>query len=96
MPRSSTTASLSRASTTADRSAAAAAYSHAQFTRCLDALARRLDGRKHLLGDFTLVDIAAASWLLMGTAFGVALDKHPAVAEWMGRCGERPARAKAR
>ena len=80
----------------ADRSAAAASFSHGQFMRCLDALSSRLDGRSHLLGDFTLVDIAAASWLLMGAGFGVTLEKHPTVSEWLGRCAERPARSKAR
>ena len=80
----------------ADRSAAAAQYNHAQFTRCLDALEVRLGARQHLLGDFSLVDVAAASWLLFGTMLGVALDGHPRVAGWTRRCAERSAFKRAR
>ncbi len=80
----------------ADRSRAAAEYSFAQFNRCLDAIEARLETRDHLLGDFTLVDIAAASRLMIGTAFGVKLDTHPRVAAWFKRCAARPALQRAR
>ncbi len=79
-----------------DRSKAAAEYSRSQFVRCLDALQARLDGREHMLGAFTLVDIACASWLRFGTMFGVALDGHPRVTAWLQRCSQRPALARAR
>lgn len=79
-----------------DRSRAAADYSLSQFVRCLDALQARLDGREHLLGGFTLVDIACASGLLFGTRFGVSLGEHPRVAAWVQRCSERPALGRAR
>jgi glutathione S-transferase len=80
-----------------DRSKAAAEYSHAQFVRCLDALAARLDdGREHLLGGFTLVDIACSSWLLRGAMFGISLAEQPRVAAWVTRCAERPALEGAR
>ena len=79
-----------------DRSKAAAEYSRSQFFLCLDALQSRLDGREHLLGDFTLVDIACASWLSFGAMFGVAQDGHPRVAAWLQRCTQRPALARAR
>ena len=79
-----------------DRSKAAALYSQSQFVRCLDALQVRLDKREHMLGAFTLVDIACASWLQFGTMFGVALDGHPRVAAWLQRCSQRPALARAR
>lgn len=79
-----------------DRSRAAAEYSLAQFNRCLDAIEARLQARDHLLGNFTLVDIAAASWLMIGTAFGIKLDTHPRVAAWFKRCSERPALKRAR
>ena len=80
-----------------DRSKACAEYNRAQFTRCLSALEARLDGRQHVLGgDFSLVDVASASWLLLGTMLGVALDAHPRVAAWTQRCGERPAFKRAR
>lgn len=79
-----------------DRSKAAAEYSRSQFVRCLDALHTRLDGREHLLGAFSLVDIACVSWLQFGGKLGVALDGHPRVATWLARCSQRPALARAR
>ena len=79
-----------------DRSKAAAEYARSQFVRCLDALETRLDGREHLLGAFSLVDIACASWLQFGAMFGVSLDTHPRVAAWFRRCTQRPALARAR
>jgi glutathione S-transferase len=79
-----------------DRSRACAEYNGSQFVRGLDALQARLQDREHLLGDFSLVDIAAASWLQLGTMFGVKLDGHPRVADWLKRCSERPACQRAR
>ncbi|WP_119273882.1 glutathione S-transferase family protein [Taklimakanibacter deserti] len=79
-----------------DRSGAAGDYSRSQFTRCLDALETRLDGRDHLLGDFTLVDVASASGLVFGTRLGISLESHPRVAAWKERCAARPALQRAR
>ena len=79
-----------------DRSKAAAVYSLSQFSHCLDTLEARLEGRDYLLGGFSLVDVAAASWLGFGSAFGAKLDGHPKVAAWAKRCGERPALKRAR
>jgi glutathione S-transferase len=80
----------------ADRSKACAEYNGAQFTRALDALQARLQQRDHLLGSFSLADIAAASWLQLGSPFGIKLDNHPRVADWLARCSERPACRRAR
>jgi glutathione S-transferase len=81
----------------ADRSKACAEYNRAQFVRCLDALEARLESRRHLLGDsFSLVDVAAASWLLLGGMLGLSLDTHPRLAAWTQRCAERPAYQRAR
>ena len=79
-----------------DRSQAAAKYNQSQLARCLDALEARLADREHLLGAFSLVDVACASWLQFGTMLGVSLDAHPRVATWLGRCRERPALGRAR
>jgi glutathione S-transferase len=79
-----------------DRSKAAAAYARSQLDRLLEALEARLANREYLLGGFTLVDIAAASWLSLGTAFGLALERHARTAGWCGRCTERPAFQRAR
>jgi glutathione S-transferase len=80
----------------ADRSKACAEYNRSQFIRCLGALEGRLESRQHVLGGFSLVDVAAASWLLLGTRLGLGLDSHPRVAAWTGHCGERPAFKRAR
>jgi glutathione S-transferase len=74
-----------------DRSQAAATYNRAQLDRLLDALEQRLDDRDYLMGAFSLVDVAAASWPLLGTQLGLTLDDRPRVADWCKRCGERPA-----
>ena len=78
-----------------DRSKASAAYNRAQLDRLLDALESRLADRDYLMGGFSLVDIAAASWLLLGTQLGLSLESHPRVAAWCKRCAERPALKRA-
>lgn len=79
-----------------DRSKACAEYNRSQLVRGLDSLQARLRDREHLLGAFSLVDIAAASWLQLGTMFGIELESHPRVADWLKRCSERPACRRAR
>jgi len=79
-----------------DRSKACAEYNRSQFIRGLDALQMRLERCEYLLDAFSLVDIPAASWLLMGTKFGIQLDSHPRVTDWLKHCGERPACGRAR
>ena len=49
-----------------DRSKAAGEYSLTQFNRQLDVLEARLANQEYLLGTFSLVDVAAASWLAHG------------------------------
>ena len=79
-----------------DRSKACAEYNRSQLTRCLGALETRLETRQFLLGDFSLVDVAVASWLLLGTTLGLELDAQTRVAAYTLRCGERPAFKRAR
>jgi GST-like protein len=78
-----------------DRSKAAAQYCLSQLDRQLDALEARLASREYLLGTFSLVDVAAASWLLLGLMLGLKLDRHPGVAKWCKRCADRPAMKRA-
>ena len=56
----------------------------------------RLAASKYLLDgqDFTLADLNAASVTSALQAFEMPLDKHPAVADWMGRCFARAAWAR--
>ncbi|HXY05300.1 MAG TPA: glutathione S-transferase family protein [Burkholderiaceae bacterium] len=74
-----------------DRSKVCAEYNRSQFVRGLDSLQTRLQGREFLLDTFSLVDIPAASWLQVGAGFGIELDSHPRVADWLKRCSERAA-----
>jgi len=79
-----------------DRSHAAATYNRVQLDRLLDALESRLEGRGGVMGDFSLVDVATASWLLLGSKLGLPLGSHPRVSAWCGRCADRPAFKRAR
>ena len=79
-----------------DRSKAAAAYSRSQLDRLLDTLEKRLESRDYLGGEFSLVDVAAASWLLLGMQLGLPLEGRPRVAAWCKRCAERSAFKRAR
>ena len=78
-----------------DRSKAAGDYSLMQFNRQLDALEARLASQEYLLGTFSLVDVAVASWLLLGTMLGLKLERHARVVGWCKRCAERPAMKRA-
>ncbi len=80
----------------ADQSRAAAEYERSEFERCMHAIDARLDGRDYLLGDFTLADIAASSWLGFGAYLGVRIDAYPRAAAWFERCNARPAMQRAR
>jgi glutathione S-transferase len=79
-----------------DRSKATAAYNKAQLDRILEGLEGRLDDRQYLIGNFTFADLAASSWLMLGTMFGLPLDHWPRTAAWLKRCTDRPALKKAR
>ena len=79
----------------ADRSRATADYNHGQYQRMLDALEARLTGRDYLLGaSFSLVDVPAASVLLVVLALGGSLEGRANVAAWVERCRARPAFAR--
>jgi glutathione S-transferase len=75
----------------ADRSKATAKYNHLQLLRLLDMLDKRLAQREHLLGEFSIADIPAASSLNFGTSLGLDLEGRANVASWLARCRARPA-----
>jgi glutathione S-transferase len=58
----------------------------------LAGLDRILAGRPFLTGrQFGLADAAYLPWILRAeSSLGVDLDAHPALAEWLERCSERP------
>src|SRR5947209_17641657 len=65
----------------------------ARFDEQLTALDVALGERAFLGGDaYGLADIAYVPWVLRARdSLGVALDGHPAVADWLARLLERPA-----
>jgi glutathione S-transferase len=55
-----------------------------------------LSGRQYLIGDgFTVADLNVACIFSMAGGAKVALDDHPNILAWLGRCRERPAHRKA-
>jgi glutathione S-transferase len=76
----------------ADRSKATADYNHGQYRRLLDALEARLAGRDYIMGaSFSLVDVPAASVLLVGLELGGSVEGREKVVAWLERCRARPA-----
>jgi glutathione S-transferase len=63
-----------------------------EVDKSLHAMAMRLEtSGEHLLGRFSLVDIAIAPTLGAAPMLGIDLGRFPRVAEWMKRVSERPA-----
>ena len=59
--------------------------------RALDAMARHLDGRTHLVGDApTLADIALYAYTHVAAEGGFDLDPYPAVNAWLERIAAMP------
>ncbi|HVZ42672.1 MAG TPA: glutathione S-transferase family protein [Ramlibacter sp.] len=80
-----------------DRSGACAEYNRGQFERMLRTLEERFSDREWLVGSgFTLADLACAGALGFGMLCGIGLGDYPKTAAWVKRCGDRPARARAR
>ena len=57
-------------------------------------LDRRLEGREHLAGDYSIADIAVFPWTARHEWQGVALDEFPNVARWYRALEQRPAVAR--
>ena len=57
-------------------------------------LDRRLEGREHLAGDYSIADIAVFPWTARYEWQGIALDEFPNVARWYRAIEQRPAVAR--
>ena len=57
-------------------------------------LDRRLEGREHLAGDYSIADIAVFPWTARHEWQGIALDEFPNVARWYRAIERRPAVAR--
>ena len=62
-----------------------------EYDRCLGVLERRLEGRDHILGDYSIADMIAWPWVLIAKPLGAALEPFPNVTAWRGRIKQRPA-----
>jgi GST-like protein len=59
--------------------------------RLYGVLERRLAGREHICGDYSIADMACWPWVLTHKAQGIDLAGFPEVARWYGALKERPA-----
>ena len=70
-------------------------YSHQryanEYNRCLGVLERRLQGRDHILDDYSIADMASWPWVLIAKPLGQSLDEFPNVARWRDAIKQRPA-----
>ena len=57
-------------------------------------LDRRLEGREHLAGEYSIADIAVFPWTARHEWQGIALDEFPNVARWYRAIERRPAVAR--
>ena len=62
-----------------------------EYDRCLGVLERRLEGRDHILGEYSIADMICWPWVLIAKPLGQSLDAFPNVAAWRQRVKERPA-----
>jgi len=59
--------------------------------RLYGVLDRRLEGREHIAGDYSVADIATAPWVGFRAMHDIDLDAYPNVERWFAAFQERPA-----
>jgi glutathione S-transferase len=59
--------------------------------RLYGVLNKRLEGREHIAGDFSIADIAAWPWVTPWNALGIVMDEFPNIRTWYDRVAARPA-----
>ena len=62
-----------------------------EYDRNLGVLERRLEGRAHILGDYSIVDMICFPWILIAKPLGASLEKFPNIVRWRSAIKERPA-----
>jgi GST-like protein len=58
--------------------------------RLYGVLDRRLEGREHLCGDYSIADMACWPWVVTNKAQGIGLSEFPNVARWYDALKQRP------
>ena len=67
-----------------------------EVKRLLGVLERRLDGREHIVGDYTIADMASFPWVRVADRYDLSLERDfPRVYAWVKRIEARPATARA-
>jgi GST-like protein len=59
--------------------------------RLYGVLERRLAGREHICGDYSIADMACWPWLVTHKAQGIDLAEFPEIARWYAALKQRPA-----
>jgi GST-like protein len=66
-----------------------------ELTRLLGVLERRLEGRAHIVGDYSIADIAVYPWLHVAELVsGESLAGYPQITAWLAVVRARPATAR--
>lgn len=67
-----------------------------EVKRLLGVLDRRLEGRDHLVGEYTIADMASFPWVRIAERFELSLERDfPRVYSWVKRIEARPATPRA-
>tara|TARA_B100001123_G_scaffold172043_1_gene197786 strand:- start:860 stop:1252 length:393 start_codon:yes stop_codon:yes gene_type:complete len=61
-----------------------------EYNRCIGVLERRLEGRKFIVGEYSIADIASWPWIMLYKKFLQTLDNFPNVAQWHDTMRSRP------
>lgn len=62
-----------------------------EYRRTLAVLENRLQEHGHILGEYSIADMACFPWVFVAKHFGVDLSEYPAVQAWRGALKTRPA-----
>ena len=74
-----------------DRSKAAAEFDLGATKKNFAMIEKRLTGREHILGTFTLVDVIVGSVLRFTGMMGISLAEYPNIVAYVERLNKRPA-----
>ncbi len=62
-----------------------------EVNRLIGVLERRLDGRDHVAGAYSIADMAIYPWVKLAAIFGQNMSQFPRVSAWLDRVAARPA-----
>jgi len=65
-----------------------------EVERLLGVLEKRLQGRRHIAGSYSIADIANFTWVRAWAELGQDIRAYPNIERWLSRIAERPAVAR--